>query len=44
MPTLREEISNKQLVVSKHDSESKLLYNNVKSNLNLIDFHHVLKI
>ena len=25
-------------------SESTFLYNNVKSNLNLIDFHHVLKV
>ena len=41
---LREEIYNKKLVVSKLDRESKLLYNNVKSNLNLIDFHRVLKI
>ena len=41
---LREEIYNKKLVVSKLDRESKLLYNNVKSNLNLIDFHHVLNI
>ena len=41
---LPEEIYNKKLVVSKLDRESKLLYNNVKSNLNLIDFHHVLTI
>ena len=41
---LQEEIYNKRLVVSKLDKESKLLYNNVKSNLNLIDFHHVLNI
>ena len=41
---LRGEIYNKKLVVSKLDRESKLLYNNVKSNLNLIDFHRVLKI
>ena len=41
---LREEIYNKRLVVSKLDKESKSLYNNVKSNLNLIDFHHVLNI
>ena len=41
---LWEEIYNKRLVVSKLDKESKSLYNNVKSNLNLIDFHHVLNI
>ena len=41
---LREEIYNKRLVVSKLDKGSKSLYNNVKSNLNLIDFHHVLNI
>ena len=41
---LQEEIYNKRLVVSKLDKESKSLYNNVKSNLNLIDFHHVLNI
>ena len=41
---LREEVYNKRLVVSKLDKESKSLYNNVKSNLNLIDFHHVLNI
>ena len=41
---LREEIYNKRLAVSKLDKESKLLYNNVKSNLNLIDVHHVLSI
>ena len=41
---LQEEIYNKKLVVSKLDRESKLFYNNVKSNLNLIDFHHVLNI
>ena len=40
----KEEIYNKKLVVRKLDRESKLLYNNVKSNLNLIDFHHVLNI
>ena len=39
---LREEIYNKRLVVSKLDRESKLLYNSVKSNLNLIDFDHIL--
>ena len=33
-----------RLVVSKPDKESKSLYHNVKSNLNLIDFHHVLNI
>ena len=38
---LWKEIYNKRLVVSKHDKESKSLY---KSNLNLIDFHHVLNI
>ena len=41
---LREEICNKRLVVSKLDKESKSLYNNVKSILNLIDFHHALNI
>ena len=41
---LWEEIYNKRFVVSKLDEESKSLYNNVKSNLNLIDFHHVLNI
>ena len=41
---LHEEIYNKILVVGKLDKESKLLHNNVKSNLNLIDFHHVLNI
>ena len=41
---LREEIDSKRLVVSKFYKESKPLYNNVKSNLNLIDFHHVLSI
>ena len=41
---LWEEIFNKRLVVKKLDKESKSLYNNVKSNLNLIDFHHVLNI
>ena len=40
----REEVCNKKLVVSKLGRESKLLYNNVRSNLNLIDFHHVLNI
>ena len=41
---LREEIYNKKLVFSKLDRESKFFYNNVKSNLNLIDFHHILTI
>ena len=41
---LREEIYNKRLVVSKLEKESKSLYNTVKSNLNLIDFHHVVNI
>ena len=41
---LWEEIFNKRLVVKKLDKESKSLYNNVKCNLNLIDFHHVLNI
>ena len=41
---LREEIYNKRLVVSKLGKLSKSLYNNVKSNLNVIDFHHVLNI
>ena len=41
---LREEIYNKRLVVSKLGKESKSLYKNVKSNLNLIDFHHILNI
>ena len=41
---LREVIFNKRIVVSKLDKESKSLYDNVKSNLNLIDFHHVLNI
>ena len=40
---LREEIDSKRFV-SKFYKESKPLYNNVKSNLNLIDFHHVLSI
>ena len=39
---LRGEIYNKKLAASK--LESKFLYNNVKSNLNLIHFHHVLNI
>ena len=41
---LQEETWNKRLVVSKLEKESKPLCNNVKSNLNLIDFHHVLNI
>ena len=41
---LREESYSKKLLVSKLDKESKLLYNNVKSNLNLIDFYHFLNI
>ena len=41
---LGEEIYNKKLVVSKLGGESKLLYNNVKFDLNLIDFHQVLNI
>ena len=40
---LQEEVYNKRLV-SKLEKECKSLYNNVKSNLNLIDFHHVLNI
>ena len=41
---LGEEIYNKKLVVSKLGGESKLLYNNVKFDLNLIDFPQVLNI
>ena len=41
---LGEEIFNKRLAVNKLEKESKSLYNNIKSNLNLIDFHHVLNI
>ena len=41
---LGEEIYNKKLVVSKLGRESKLLYNNVKFDLNLIDFPQVLNI
>ena len=37
---LREEIYDKKLV-SRLERESKLLYNDVKSNLNQIDFHHM---
>ena len=40
---LREETWNKKIFVSQIDRESKLLYD-VKSNLNLIDIHHVLNI
>ena len=40
---LQEKIYNKRHVVRKLDKESRSLYN-VKSNLNLIDFHHVLNI
>ena len=40
---LREKIYNKRHVVRKLDKESRSLCN-VKSNLNLIDFHHVLNI
>ena len=40
----REEIYRIKLVVSKLDKESKLLCNNVKSNLSFIDFHHILNI
>ena len=41
---LREEIYNKKLLVSQLDRDSKLMYKNVKSALNIIDFHHVLNI
>ena len=41
---LQEEIYNKKFVVSKLYEGSKLWYNNVKSNFNFIDFHHVLNI
>ena len=41
---LIEEINNKKTIVNKLDRDSKLLYNNIKSSLNLIDFHHVLNI
>ena len=44
MKLLREEIYNKKLLVSPLDRDSKLLYENVKSALNIIDFHHVLNI
>ena len=39
---LRAEIYSKRLVVIKPDKESESLCNNVTSNLNFIDFHHVL--
>ena len=38
---LWEEIYDKKLVVSRLERESKLLYNDVKCNLNQIDFHHM---
>ena len=41
---LGEEIFNKRLAVNKLEKESKSLYNNIKSNSNLIDFPHVLNI
>ena len=41
---LREEIYNKNYLVGQLDRASKLLYKNVKSALNIIDFHHVLNI
>ena len=41
---LWEENYNRELAISKLDRESKLLYNIVKSNSNLLDFHHVLNI
>ena len=37
---LRKEIYNEKLLVSQLDRDSKLLYKNVKSALNIIDFHH----
>ena len=37
---LQEENYNNRLAVRKFDNQPKSLYNNVKSNLNLIDFHH----
>ena len=42
--SLREEIYNKKLLVSQLDRDSKLLFQNVKSALNIIDFHHVFNI
>ena len=41
---LHEEIYNKNYLVSQLDRDSKLLYKNVKSALNILDFHHVLNI
>ena len=41
---LLEEICNKKLIVSQLDRDSKLLHKNVKSTINVIDFHHVLNI
>ena len=41
---LLEEIYNKKLVVSKLGKDSRFFYNNIKSEINLIDFHHVLNI
>ena len=41
---LREEIYNKKLLVRQLDRDSNLAYKNVKSDLNIIDFHHVLNI
>ena len=39
---LREEIYNKKLLVRQLDRDSNLTYKNVKSDLNIIDLHHVL--
>ena len=44
MKLLREEICNKKLLVSLLDRDLKLLYENVKSVLSIINFHHVLNI
>ena len=41
---LHEEIYNKNYLVSQLDRDSKLLYKNVKSALNILDFYHVLNI
>ena len=41
---LREGIYNKKLLVCQLDRDSKLRYKNVKSALNILDFHHVLNI
>ena len=41
---LREEIYNKKFVVRQLDGDSNLLYKNVKSALNITNFHHVLNI